>query len=100
MTNEDISKDLLLQNLQTQQKMSEDIADIRATIKEASQIMIHLNRDVSDVRNRVEHLERHPNECPAAKRHSAWALSAKDVMWLLALAGAAWALWPMLQAKT
>lgn len=100
MTNEDMSKDLLLQTLQTQQKMSEDIADIRATIKEASQIMIHLNRDVADVRNRVEHLERHPNECPAAKRHSAWALSAKDVMWLLALAAAAWALWPMLQAKT
>jgi len=93
MSTEDITKDLLLQTLQTQQNIGKDIADIKATIKEAAQIMTTLNRDVADVRSRLERCEKHPLECSAARRHSAWALSAKDLLWLLGLAGAVWALW-------
>jgi hypoxanthine phosphoribosyltransferase len=57
-----------MQTLQTQQRMSDDISDIRATLKEAAQIVTHLNRDVSDMRSRLEKVERHPMECQAATR--------------------------------
>jgi len=93
MSTENMTKDLLLQTLQTQREIGQDIAEIKATVKEASQIITTLNRDVADVRGRLERCEKHPMECQAARRHTAWALSAKDLLWLLGLAGAVWALW-------
>jgi len=93
MSVEDMTKDLLLQTLQTQREIGQDIADIKATVKEAAQIMTTLNRDVADLRSRLERCEKHPSECTAARRHSAWALSAKDLLWLVGFAGVVWALW-------
>lgn len=90
-----MTKDLLMQTLQTQQRMSEDISDIKATLKEAAQIVTHLNRDVSDMRNRLEKVERHPLECQAASRHSAWSLTGKDLMWVLGLVVAIASVWAL-----
>ncbi len=92
---EDMTKDLLMQTLQTQQRMSDDISDIRATLKEAAQIVTHLNRDVSDMRSRLEKVERHPMECQAATRHSAWSMTSKDFLWVLGLIAAIASVWAL-----
>jgi len=85
---EEITKDLLLQTLQTQQKMSEDIAEIKGTVKEAAQIVTHLNRDVTEIKDRLRKVESHPLECPAARRHDAWSMTSRDLLWLLGLVAA------------
>jgi regulator of replication initiation timing len=92
---EEITKDLLMQTLQTQQRMSEDISEIKATLKEAAQILTHLNRDVSELRSRLEKVEKHPMECQAATRHSAWSVTGKDFMWVLGLLAAIASVWAL-----
>jgi phage shock protein A len=92
---EEITKDLLMQTLQTQQRMSDDISEIKATLKEAAQIVTHLNRDVSELRMRVEKVEKHPMECQAATRHSAWAMTGRDFVWVLGLLAAIASVWAL-----
>jgi len=75
--------------------MSDDISEIKATLKEAAQIVTHLNRDVADMRARLEKVERHPLECQAATRHSAWAMTGRDFMWILGLIAALGAVWAL-----
>jgi hypothetical protein len=87
-TMESMTKDFLMQTLQTQQRTSDDIAEIKATLKEAAQIVKFLNRDVVEIKTRVEKLERHPGECLAAKRHEAWSMTGRDFAWLIGLIAA------------
>lgn len=90
---DDISKELLLQSMNTQQKISDDISDIKATIKEGAQIVIFLNRDVALVKERLDAIERHPLECPALTKYNAWAFSVRDMAWILTLLSVAFAIW-------
>ena len=94
----------LERTLETQERMSSDIADIKATIKEAAQVMGFLSRELSEVKSRVERdfieirtrcerLEAHSSNCPALMKYNAWAFSLRDVAWLLTLAGVAVAIW-------
>lgn len=94
----------LERTLETQERMSNDIADIKATIKEAAQVMGFLSRELSELkakadrefvelRTRCERLEAHPVSCPALLKYNAWAFSLRDVAWLLTLVGVAVAIW-------
>jgi hypothetical protein len=94
----------LERTLETQERMSIDIADIKATIKEAAQVMGFLSRELSEVKSRVERdfvelrtrcerLEAHSSTCPALLKYNAWAFSLRDAAWILAVVGAAVAVW-------
>jgi hypothetical protein len=87
----------LLLLLQTQQKMSDDIADIKATIKEAAQILIFLRRDhdefKTETRNRLSQLEKAHLECPARLKMQGWALSLRDVLWLVCAVASVLSVW-------
>jgi hypothetical protein len=84
--------------------MSSDIADIKATIKEAAQVMGFLSREIAEVKSRVERdfielrtrcerMEGHSSNCPALRKYNAWAFSLRDVAWVLTLVGVAVAIW-------
>lgn len=88
----------LERTLATQEKMSDDIADIKGTLKEATTVVSHLSASIENVRmehkalsQKVETLEKsvekHPQTCAAMQRHSAWSFSARDIFWLAALVG-------------
>lgn len=88
----------LERTLQTQEKMSDDIADIKGTLKEAAKVVSHLGESLENVRSehkvlcqKVETIERtvekHPQMCPAMQRHSAWSFSMRDVFWIAAMLG-------------
>ena len=81
--------------LENQQRMAEDISEIKATLKELAQIGLFLRRDQDELKEahkkqneRMSILEETHRNCPARLRHQAWALSAKDLAWLLAFLAA------------
>jgi len=94
----------LERTLETQERMSNDIADIKATIKEAAQVMGFLSRELSEVKSRVERdfielrtrcerMEAHTSNCPALMKYNAWAFSLRDLAWFLTFVGVCVAIW-------
>ena len=88
----------LERTLATQEKMSDDIADIKGTLKEAAKVVSLQGQIIEDIRaehkalsQKVETLERtvekHPQTCAAMQRHSAWSFSARDIFWIATLIG-------------
>jgi hypothetical protein len=76
-----------------QQKMSEDIGDIKATVKEAASIITFVRRDQDELKVRLDRLEIMHNNCPARQKMNAWSMGAKDIAWLLALVGGILSVW-------
>jgi hypothetical protein len=74
--------------LQTQQKMSDDIADIKATIKETAQIMLFIRKDHDELKMKVDRLESNQLSCPARIRAQNWYITSKDLLWFFTVLAA------------
>ena len=71
--------------LENQQRMAEDIAEIKAAVREAAQVVVFMQRDQNELKNRVEKCEQNYQNCPARVQHNALMFSTRGIMWLLTL---------------
>lgn len=89
--------------IQTQQKMGEDIADIKASIKEAAQILIFLRRDQdelkAELKKRIEQLEKQHQECPARLKMQGWSIGLRDYFWLISTIAGTISLWYLFKQR-
>lgn len=73
--------------IQAQQKMADDVSDIKVMVKEAAQIIHFVRRDQDEMKLRVDKLEGIHADCPARLKANAWSISLKDIAWIVALFG-------------
>lgn len=79
--------------IQAQQKMADDISDIKGMVKEAAQIIHFVRRDQDELKVRLDRVELLHASCPARAKAQAWSISSKDVAWLVAFIGGVAALY-------
>ncbi len=79
--------------IQAQQKMADDISEIKIMVKEAAQVIHFLRRDQDEMKVRLERVESAHINCPARAKAAAWSISARDFAWLVALMGGIVAVW-------
>jgi hypothetical protein len=70
-----------------QQRMAEDVSEIKVLCKELAAVMHFVRRDQDDFKARLDKLELAQQTCPARLKATAWSMSLKDIAWILALVG-------------
>ena len=89
---------------QVQQKMAEDISEIKGSIREAIKVLDYMAKDqerlraelekeTAELKVKVSAVERQHQDCPARLRHNGWATSVKDLAFVIALIASFWALY-------
>jgi hypothetical protein len=78
-------QDIPMNFQQIQQKMSDDIADIKSTIKETAQIMIFQRRDHDELKIKVDKIDHNQLTCPARLRTTSYGMTLKDIFYFITL---------------
>jgi hypothetical protein len=76
-----------------QQRIAEDVSEIKVLCKELAAVMHFVRRDQDDFKVRLDKIELAQQTCPARLIATAWGISMKDIAWMLALAAGLFGLW-------
>lgn len=71
--------------LENQQRMTEDISDIKASVREAAQIVVFMQRDQNELKQRLNIVETSCAQCPARNHYGAITTTSKALLWILTL---------------